>query len=230
MLKKKGMNDSDKVFTTVALWIAMISLFATALSLPMLPGKVTIFYKPEGMDVEYYSKYNNLLIVLTSVIPVAIIVIASQLRRYGKISHNFTSILLFSIILSAAFASANIYGIIQQFHSSSAIARVDTHALIALTVAFILSFVSACLPMFFHSKTFKASADRHNDATLDFCSTLEKFWYVGAFLFLLSAVASSFCTYLFAYISLAASTLGYIVFLIVKTKSLRKAKSVSEKE
>ena len=77
--KKNGLNDSDKILVTVALWISAITLFATALSLPMLPDKVTIFYRPSEMVTagEYYSKYNNLFIILISVIPAIIIFISA---------------------------------------------------------------------------------------------------------------------------------------------------------
>ena len=36
MKTKNGLNDQDKIFVTVALWIALGALFATALSLPQL--------------------------------------------------------------------------------------------------------------------------------------------------------------------------------------------------
>lgn len=50
-LKKNGLNDSDKILVTVALWLSMATLFMTALTLPMLPPNVMIFYRTaDGTD------------------------------------------------------------------------------------------------------------------------------------------------------------------------------------
>ena len=103
--RKNGLNDSDKIFVTIALWIACIALFATSLTLPMLPDKVTIFYQPLASSVtdnggEFYSKYNNLLLILTSLIPASIVLVTAFLKRRNRLQNNFMSIVLFSIMLS----------------------------------------------------------------------------------------------------------------------------------
>lgn len=219
------MNDSDKIFVTIALWIAAVSLFATALTLPMLPNQVTIFYKTVDVDTEFFSKYNNLLIVLASVIPIGIILAAAALRRRGKMTYNFTSIMLFSIILSACFGGVTIYGIIQQFHASSAVARTDNNAVIALTASFIVSFAASVIPAFFHSRMFAASVERRTERALAFCSILDCYWYVGTYVFLLSGAACSFLVGGFAYIPLAVAVVFVVTFLAVKTRIALKRKA-----
>lgn len=224
------MNDSDKIFVTMALWIAAVSLFATALSLPMLPNQVTIFYKTVDVDAEFFSKYNNLLIVLASVIPIGIILVAAALRRRGKMTHNFSSIMLFCIVLSGCFAGVTIYGIVQQFHASSAVARTDNNAMIALTASFIVSLAASLLPALFHSRMFAASAENRSERSLVLCSMLDYYWYVGTYVFLLSGAAGSFLVGGFAYIPLAVAIVTVVTFFAVKTHITLKRKAEAQTE
>ncbi len=93
--------------------MSALALFATALSLPMLPDLVSIFYLPkEGAAGDTFSKYNNLLLILASVIPALIIIISSTLKQRNKLQNNFLSIMLFSIMLSLCMGSVMIYGIL----------------------------------------------------------------------------------------------------------------------
>ena len=99
-LKKNGLNDSDKVLITIALWICAIALFVATLSLPMLPDSVTIFAPPEVGDVHYYSKYYNLLIILTALAPAAVVLVTAFIKKRNRLQNNFLSIVLFSIMLA----------------------------------------------------------------------------------------------------------------------------------
>jgi len=213
--KNNGMNDFDKIFVTIALWIAAISVFATALTLPMLPDKVTIFYKPVDVETEYFSKFNNLLITLASLVPIAALVIAASLRKRNKMPHNFSSIMLFCIMLSVCLGGVTVYGLMQQFSASGAVYRVDTNTLISLSCAFVLSVTASGLPMVFHSHTFKAGEGKRTMRNAYICASLERFWNIGSYGFFVTGIVCSFIPGALTYVPLTAFFVFELIFTLV---------------
>lgn len=215
MQKKNGLNDSDKVFVTVALWISSIVIFATAFTLPMLPDKVTIFYRPAETNLpDYYSKYNNLLLILMSLIPAAIILVTAFFKRRNKLQNNFISIMLFSIMLSLLISCVIIYGITEQFDSSSSVKSMNFHALAATVILFVFSVLSALAPMILHSAAY--ADGMANGTGFKWCvwRAVVKYWNAGAYGFLLTAVLCVFTPDAFCYIPMIASILAYGVFAL----------------
>lgn len=218
MKTHNGLNDQDKIFVTVALWIALCALFATALSLPQLPDQVAIFYKTTDMEISYYSKYNDIFIALTSLIPLTILIVMSELKKHGRARHNFPSVLLFCIMLSICFGGVSLYGIFKQFEAVGSKGSTDVNTVIALISAFALSLISALVPTVVHSPTFVASSSRRSVAVTYLAKTLDENWSVGMYLFLLTGVGGSFIPGYFTYIPIAAAIVGYIVYIAVRTR------------
>ena len=151
--KKNGLNDFDKIFVTVALWISAVTVFVTALTLPMLPDELHIFYRPaDNLQVDSYSKYNNLFLIFASLMPAAIVIIASILKKRNRLNNNFFSIVLFSIALSACISSIVIYGIYMQFDASFSVNDAEVNCMVCMFATFVLSMLSALLPLILHSK------------------------------------------------------------------------------
>ncbi len=208
MNKKNGLNDSDKILVTIALWLCAATLFVTALTLPMLPSQVTIFYRPLDMkDVESYSKYNNLLLILITLIPVVIIFIIAGLKQRNRLQNNFISLMLFGIMLAISMSSVIIYGISQQFDSSSSIQNVNIHGIITISVSFVLSMASSAAPFFVNRRRHK----KHGATPSRLGLYLDKCWYVGAYGFLLTAIVCAFVPDYFAYIPLATGVAACVV-------------------
>ncbi|MDE7107442.1 MAG: hypothetical protein K2O39_03885 [Clostridiales bacterium] len=215
MQKKNGLNDSDKVFVAVALWIASIVIFATALTLPMLPNKVTTFYRPAQSNLpDYYSKYNNLLLILMSLIPASIILITAFFKRRNRLQNNFISIMLFSIMLSLLISSVIIFGITEQFDSSSSVKSINFHALASTVLLFVFSVFIAFAPMILHSDRFADKLENGNGYKWSVFRAVVKFWNVGAYGFLLTAVVCVFTPEAFCYIPMIACVAAYIVFVM----------------
>lgn len=216
MLKKNGLNDSDKILVTVALWITALSLFLTALTLPMLPDKVAIFYRPADDAIgEYYSKYNNLLLILTSVIPAAIVVITALLKRRNRLQNNFISIMLFSIMLSLCMSAVIGYGISEQFDASSSVKTVNPHGLIVLCMAFVLSVGCALTPMIIHSPVFADSLATDTRLKWKIARAADWLWNVGAYGFLIGAAVCMFVPDAYCYVPLVAWFVAYCTTLLV---------------
>lgn len=215
MQKKNGLNDSDKVFVAVALWIASIVIFATALTLPMLPNKVTTFYHPSELHLpDYYSKYNNLLLILMSLIPVSIILITAFFKRRNRLQNNFISIMLFSIMLSLLISSVIIFGITEQFDSSSSVKSINFHALATTVLLFVLSVSISFTPMIFHGKRFTDKLANDPGYKWSVLRAVVKYWNVGAYGFLLTAVACVFTPEAFCYIPLVVCVAAYAIFVM----------------
>ena len=216
MLKKNGLNDSDKILVTVALWITALSAFLTALTLPMLPAKVAIFYRPADDAIgEYYSKYNNLLLILTSVIPAAIIIITALLKRRHRLQNNFISIMLFSIMLSLCMSGVIAYGISEQFDASSSVNTVNQHALIVMCMAFVLSIGCALTPMIIHTPVLGDSLANDVRFKWKLARAADWLWNVGAYGFLITAVVCVFVPDAYCYVPIAAWFIAYITTLLV---------------
>lgn len=224
---KDGLNDSDKIFVTVALWISAITIFAVALTLPMLPSEVSIFYRPAEAQSKPYSKYNNLVLMLTSVIPMAIIFTVTALRKRYRMRHNFPSVLLFCIMLSICMAGVTVYGIIKQFEASGNVASISNHSLIALLVSFLFSMISAVVPSIVDSEPFASGAERKSAFSTKFLPLIAKYWSVGAYGYLIFGVACSFVDGVYSYIVLAASVVFDVVFFAVCYKRNKTQKEIS---
>ncbi|MDE6201454.1 MAG: hypothetical protein K2M47_06230 [Clostridiales bacterium] len=215
MQKKNGLNDSDKVFVAVALWIASIVIFATALTLPMLPKKVTIFYRPAESDLpDYYSKYNNLLLILMSLIPVAIILVTAFFKRRNRLQNNFISVMLFSIMLSLLISSVIIYGITEQFDSSSSVKYFNFHALATTVLLFTFSVLCSFAPMILHTASFSDGTENGKGYKWSVLRAVAKYWNVGAYGFLVAAIACVFTPEAYCYIPMVACVAAYIVFVM----------------
>lgn len=219
MQKKNGLIDSDKVFVTVALWIANVVIFAAALTLPMLPDKVTTFYQSaESSLPEYYSKYNNLLLILMSLIPDTIILVTAFFKRKSRLQNNFISIMMFSIMLSLLMSSVIIYGIIEQFDSSSSVKSLNFHALAAIGFLFVLSGLVALTPMILHARKYSENLISGKGYKWSVMRMLVKYWNIGALGFLLAAIVCVFIPEAFCYIPMFVSIVAYIVFVLVAGK------------
>ncbi len=214
-MKKRGeLNDSDKIFVTVALWIACITVFVVALSLYMLPADVSIIVVKDGL-AGGNSKFNNLILMLASAVTAAIVIISAQLKRRGKMQRNFASIMLFSIMLSLCMGGVIIYGIINQFVASGVQQSVNYNGLIVLFTAFALSVVSACFPKIVHTEKYEARAPSAARRVL------ETRWAVGSYGYILVAVACCFVPGFFVYIPFAAAVAVHVLYLIAVVKSGR---------
>lgn len=219
MQKRNGLNDSDKVLVTVALWAASIIIFATALTLPMLPDRVTIFYRPRESSLpHYYSKYNNLILILMALIPVAIILITAFFKRRNRLQNNFISIMLFSIMLSLLIGSVLIVGITKQFDSNSSVQSLNFHALGSAVFLFILSVFVSFLPMILHGRRFADISENDGAYKCGISKAVAKYWNVGPYGFLLTAVACAFTPDAFCYIPVGACLIAYVVFILIMGK------------
>lgn len=224
MLKKKnGLIDSDKVLVTVALWIACVVVFATALTLPMLPNDVTIFYRPTESELaDPYSKYYNLLLILMSLIPVAIILITAFFKRRNRLQNNFISIMLFSIMLSLLISSVIIYGITEQFYSSGPVRKINFNALAATIILFALSLMSAIVPSIQHIPSVTDKCENSSGYNWRVLVALAKYWNVGAYGFLLGAIVCVFIPGAYCYIPMAVCVAAYVVFILIIAKKSKK--------
>lgn len=219
MQKRNGLNDSDKVFVTAALWISSVVIFATALTLPMLPDKVTIFYRPETSDLaDYYSKYNNLLLILMSLIPAVIILATALLKRRNKLQNNFISIMLFCIMLSLLISSVIIYGITEQFDASSSVKSLNFHALATIAILFMFSLLAALAPMILHDPSFADGLQSGTGYKWSITRIIAKNWNIGAYGFLVGAIVCVFTPEYYCYIPMIACVVAYLVFLFVAGK------------
>lgn len=230
-LKKNGLNDSDKIVVTVALWISAVTLFITALTLSMLPHHIMIFnLTGDDTTLEPLSKYNNLFLILVALIPMIIMLVAAALKRHNLLQNNFMSVMLFSIMLSISVSSVVVYGIFQQFHSSSAIDIVNVHGIVNIAIAFVLSLFCSVFPTINHRpKAIEKSATRKG-----LCARLvenaDKFWSVGAYGFLALAVCSAFIPGAFSYIPVSFGIVAEIVFLLVKPHATTQLQQTSHDE
>lgn len=219
---KSGLNDSDNIFLTVALWFSMATVFIIAITLPMLPDEVSIFYQPSDSEPEYYSKYNNLLITIFSVIPTAIVVVASVLRAHGKAVRNYPSIMLFCIILSITLVGVVLYGIANQYNSDIPVKSTNANQIIALFLSGVLSITGSAVPMIFHTPTHRAKMGKYSANTLYFYTALEKYWIVTMAAFLASGIVASFIPGPLAYISVAVAVVFVLVFVSIAAKLAKK--------
>lgn len=215
MKGKSYLNNSDKIITTVTLWVTAVALLATALTLPMLPEKVTIVYKTVDMADTSYSKYNNLLMVLFSLIPAAILLVAVSFKKRNRLHNNFISTVIFCMMMSMCMGGVTIYGILQQFNASGVKQTIDNDTLIAVTVAMIFSVLSATLPMVFASRTFIARSTSRKMFAVYICDSLDRHWNVGAYGFLVAGLASSFIPGPLAYAPVSLCVIFVFVFTLV---------------
>ena len=215
--KKNGLNDSDKIFVTIALWICAVSIFAILLTLPMLPDNIVIFeQKINGVSEDLSSKFNNLLLIFMIVIPAIIVLIAASMKKRNRLQNNFMSIVLFSIILSFVFSSLIIYGIIHQFSANHLVKTLNYHGLIAAVVGFIFSMTSCLLPTIVHVRNYDIDGNSFLAKALD---TEIKYWNIGAYGYLVfSIVSCAFIPDLYCYIPIAAALIAHAVFLSVLAK------------
>lgn len=221
MNKKNGLTDAEKIIVTVAIWIASVSVFATALSLDMLPDDVTIFFRPaDAAHAVYYSKLYNLLLLCVAAVPDGIILAAASLKRHGRLQNNFLSIILFSIMLSLCVDGIIIYGIIWQFAASEHAERININALICILSAFLISITSGTLPAIIHEPTSKPSEPRREKSATanNIAAVAVSDWFVGVYWFLLCAVVCSFVPSYFCYIPLGVMTAAFAVYFAVRVK------------
>ena len=223
MHKKDGLNDSDKILVTIALWICAATMFVTALTLPMLPSQVTIFYRPLDTVTadESYSKFNNLFLILITLIPTAIALIIAALKQRNRLQNNFISLMLFDIMLAISMSSVIIYGISQQFDSSSSVKDVNLHGIIAIAVAFVFSVVSSTAPLTVHRRKNSANNKTHSAFMARIGIFVDKYWAVGAYGYLVAAIFCAFVPDYFAYIPLAAGVVAYAVCVLVYKPSVK---------
>lgn len=227
--KKNGLNDSDKVLITIALWICAIALFVATLSLSMLPERVTIFVTPETENAEYYSKYYNILIILTALVPAAIVLVTAFIKKRNRLQNNFLSIALFSIMLALCMNSVIIYGILQQFDANKAVKLINFYALSVIVISFVLSVLCSLTPMIFRNKlaAYQADTTLKSRPIVNLC----RFWNFGAYGFLLCAIVGSFVPGAYGYIVLAVTAIALTVIVFcVKVKPVEQEEPIAEPE
>lgn len=233
MQKKSGIIDSDKVLIAFALWAACVVVFATALTLPMLPDMVTIFYRPTEIETDLpdaYSKFNNLWLILLSLIPVLIVSSTAYLKRRNRMQNNFISIMMFSIMLSVLMSSVIVYGITEQFDSSSSVKAFNFSALYSIVILFVLSMLSAFIPSAIHSKPMIDKCNNGTGYKWSIVHAMSKFWYVGTFGFLIGAVACSFIPGMYAYIVPTVCVVAYAVFVLVMGNKITRNNALDKTE
>lgn len=230
-LKKNGLNDSDKIVVTVALWISAVTLFMTALTLPMLPHQVMLFnLNADGNMPETLSKYNNLFLILVTLIPMIIMLIAATLKRHNLLQNNFMSVMLFSIMLSLSISSVIMYGIFQQFGSNASVDRLNVHGVVSIVIACVLSVLSSIFPTINHRpRAIERSATRKGTSAR-LIENADKFWSVGAYGFLLLAIGGSFVPGAYAYIPVAVGIVAYVIFLLAKPHSSAQLQQTTQSE
>ncbi len=211
MKHKNGLNDSDRLMVTVALWIALVSLFATSLTLPMLPSDVrngVYTFNPET-----YSKYGNLFIVSASIIPVAIVLIVATLKKHNRMQHNFVSMIIFCIMLSVCMSGLTIYGICRQMVATAVAQPLDPYTMSAVAVTVLLSLLCAVLPRFLRRRKNIGSP-----FAAALCENLDRYWNFGAYGFMIDGIIVSFVPSAYAFIPLAIIVFVYGLMLIVFAK------------
>lgn len=211
--KKNGLNDSDKILITVALWICSIALFVATLSLPMLPERVTIFATPDNADAQYYSKYYNLALILTAIVPAAIVLISAVIKKRNRLQNNFLSITFFCIMLALCMNSVIVYGILKQFDASKAVKLINFHALSVVIVAFLLSLLCALFPKILRG-AYAYRPQQNKTVKTRLAENLCRYWNVGAYGFLVCAIVGSFIPSAYGYIVLAASIVIIMIFML----------------
>lgn len=222
---KNGLNDSDRLMVTVALWIALISLFATSLTLPMLPshirnGVVTF-------DPETYSKYGNLFIVLASVVPVIIVLVAATLKKHNRMQHNFASMIIFCIMLSICMSGLTIFGIIKQMIASYKEKPLDPFTMTTVAITVVFSMACALIPRLFRTDWFLSRENVRPPLVSELCVRLDKYWYFGAYGYMLTGVIASFIPSPLAFIPLAVFMTVFAVIYFVFSKIAIKPKQGS---
>lgn len=224
MKQKNGLNDSDKLMVTASLWIALVSLFVTALTLPMLPNDVR--NNVYSFDLETYSKYGNLFIVSASVIPVAIVLIVATLKKHGRMRHNFVSMLIFCIMMSVCMSGLTIFGITKQLIATQAEKPLDPYTTAAVAVTLFFSVLCALLPRLFHSEFFYSRKSKRSPFTEAVCNKLEKYWNFGAYGYMITGICASFVTSALAFIPIGIFIVGHLVAILVTAK-IKSDKAVS---
>lgn len=216
MMKGKDyLNNTDKAIVAGTLWIVALSLFAAAVTLPMLPERVMIFYKTVDSPQSSFSKYNNLLTALFSLIPAIILLVAVSLKKRNRIHKNFMSTVIFCIMLSGCMGGVTIYGISQQCIASGIKQEIDNNTMIAVSIAFVLSMTFSLLPTMFSSRSFIARATSRKMYTVYLCDTFDRYWNIGAYGFLLAGLASAFIPGLLTYIPISVFAVLHGVFIFV---------------
>lgn len=222
MKKKYGLNDAEKIIVTVALWIASVSVFATALTLYMLPQDVSIFYRQaDGYNAEHYSKYYNLLLLCVAVVPLVIITIITALKRRGRLQNNFLSMVLFSMMLSLCIASVIIYGIIWQFAASKRVRGWNINAFICMLASFLPSLLFSVLPSVRHMPNRDDAQRPHGSVADKLYAVAVEDWYLFVHWFLLTAIACAFLPSYYSYIPFGVSVAAFAVYLTVRVNKYR---------
>lgn len=235
MKRKNGLNDSDRLMVTVALWIALVSLFATSLTLHMLPNSVrTSVYTFDPDDPEAYSKYGNLFIVSASVIPVLIVLIVATLKKHNRMQHNFASMLIFCIMMSVCMSGLTIFGIVKQMIATPVERPLDPFTMSAVAITIVLSLACALIPRLFRTNFFRARTSTRSPFMTALCDNVDRFWNIGAYGYILTGVFVSFIPLAYAFIPLGVFLAAHAAMLITiaKIKSRKKdsAKPVEESD
>ena len=142
-------------------------------------------------------------------------VAAVLLRHFGKMQHNFQSIMLFSIVLSGCMSGICIYGIMKQFDSTQLIREVNTLSLISLCLAAILSIGSSAMPTVVHSPAYKARVTKRKAFTSYLGDAFARYWNVGSSGFLIIAIAGVFIVGALSFIPVAVGIVAYLTFIFV---------------
>ncbi|MCH5158752.1 MAG: hypothetical protein J1F33_06120 [Clostridiales bacterium] len=213
---KNGLHDIDRLIVTLALWLALIPLFVTSLTLPMLPKSIQ--YAVVSWDPQVYSKYGNLLIVFSSLVPVAVVLIAAILKKRNRIQRRFVSVIIFCVMLSACMSGLAIFGINRQFVSAPKEKQLDIYTVLAVGLTLILSIACAFIPKLFHTEKFKANEHNRSPLANALIYVLDRFWNFGAYGYMLVGAVTSFFPSPLAFIPPAAAVVIHVVLLLVSAK------------
>ncbi|MCH5351465.1 MAG: hypothetical protein J1F39_05820 [Clostridiales bacterium] len=228
--EKNSLNDSDRLIVAVALWLALVPLFATSLTLPMLPKSIQ--NAVVAFDPQVYSKYGNLLIVFASVAPVAVVLIAAMLKKRSRIQRRFVSMIIFCVMLSVCMSGLAIFGINRQFVSLPKEKPLDLYTLFAVILSLLLSVACTLIPRIFHTEKFLSRSTSRSPMSAELANILDRFWNIGAYGYMIVGAVASFISSPLAFIPPAAATLLYIALLLIfaSNKSKHKAEAVPEEQ
>lgn len=214
--KKSGLIDSDKLLVTIALWLALVPLFASSLTLPMLPRNIR-----NGMvsfNIDEDSKYGNLFIVFASVVPVLIVIVAASLKKHNRMQRNFLSMIIFCMMISMSLSGLAIFGISRQFRATPVEKPLCVSSTAAVVISLVLSLTCSLTPRIYHTNRFSTRSSELSPFTLKLCNDLDRYWNIGAYGYMIVGAVASFIPSSLAFIPVASFLVGHIVMHIVLVK------------
>lgn len=186
------MSKADRWLFTVALNLCVIPIVTLGIVFQLLPEQIPIINLITQVT-NTTSKYNDLVICLFVLVPLAMIVLAAVLRYKRLIDRNYKFIAVASILLSAVFSAVLVYCLKVQTHGIELIRGIDYSTLVCCVLSIALSCIGTLL---YGLKPNDAVGFRNR-----YTAKCDKVWvgthnvlsYIANALFSVLAVAVSFC-------------------------------------